>query len=281
MKPHAPETIAGSLVTLPLPGPKPRTLDGFWVKGPRRAARLLVFVHGMGSNFYKSRFKKAWMRLGPRTGMDVFSFNNRGCEGAVTDERFSDCVADIDAALAFARTCGYREIVLLGHSTGCQKIVWHWTRRRPPEVSALILAAVGDDHAIARRDLGPRFQYWLARARTLVAEGRGDTRLPPACLGFTARRFLSAVDPHAPEANLFRLEGPLTQFRKVTIPVFALFPAEEQYACIPVEEAADRLRAVTRSTRFGTSVIPRADHSFHGEEESAVRATLRWLNTKN
>lgn len=275
-------SITGHLVTLPLPGRKERHLDGFWTyaKGPRSKRKLLIFVHGMGSNFYKSKFKKAWMRLGPARGVDVFCFNNRGCEESVADEIFSDCLADIDAALDFARREGYREIILLGHSTGCQKITYYQHRRKPADVTALILTAIGDDMAIARRDLGRDFPRWVKRARELVAEGKGDTRLPSKCLGFSARRFLSAVDSKSVEANLFRLDGELRIFRRLTLPVLAVFPEEEQYACIPVREAGRKLAAVTRSARFGEIYIPRADHSFRGEEDVCVKACLKWITAR-
>jgi pimeloyl-ACP methyl ester carboxylesterase len=268
--------IPGTLVTLPLPGTK-RTLDGFWTSGRRRAATLLIFVHGMGSNFYKSKFKKALLTAGPRRGIDVLSFNNRGCEGDVADERFTDCLDDIDAALAFARQQGYRRVFLLGHSTGCQKITFHTARRRDPRVKGLILAALGDDLAIAQRDLGRAYPTWLAKARDLVARGKGDTKLPPKCLGFTARRFLSAVDPTQTEARLFHLAGPMTTFRRVTLPMLAVFPANEQYACIPVTDAAEILRAKTRSRAFTSTIFPDADHSFHGQENPCAETILRWI----
>jgi pimeloyl-ACP methyl ester carboxylesterase len=271
--------IPGTLVTLPLPGRASRTLDGFWTTGSTKSQTLLIFVHGMGSNFYKSKFKKAWMERGPKAGIDVFSFNNRGCEGDVADERFVDCLADIDAALNFARVEGYRNIFLLGHSTGCQKITYYHSRRNNPRVKGLILAALGDDLAIAQRDLGRAYPAWLAKARALVAEGRGDKRLPPRCLGFTARRFLSAVDPNKTEAQLFHLNGKLRVFRSIRIPILAVFPQNEQYACIPVEQAADILAAATRSEHFTNIVIPDADHSFHGQEIVCVDAVIRWILT--
>ncbi|HMO50560.1 MAG TPA: alpha/beta fold hydrolase [Kiritimatiellia bacterium] len=276
MKPSAVK-ISGHLVTLPRAGRAARPLDGFWATGARPRRSLLIFVHGMGSNFYKSGFKKAWMRAGPPAGLDVLCFNNQGCESYVADERFTDCLADLDAALTFARREGYRRVVLLGHSTGCQKITYYQARRRAPEVTALILAALGDDYAIARRDQGIQYTRWIARARRLVANGQGDTRMPACCMGFTARRFLSAADPTQVEAGLFRLDGPLRTFGKLTLPILAVFPELEQYACIPVAEAADRLRATSRSTRYDHRIIRGADHGFHGRETACVRACLTWL----
>jgi len=269
--------IRGTLISLTLPGKKPRNLDGFWVKGNRKSRNLLIFVHGMGSNFYKSKFKKAWMRLGPKSGTDVFCFNNRGCEDGVSDERFKDCIADIDATMNFARNEGYKRIILLGHSTGCQKITYYQHRRRAPDVSALILTAIGDDMAIAKRDLGRDYSRWLKRAGQLVADGKGDTRLPPCCLNFSAHRFLSAVDPDEIEANLFRFDGDMRIFRQLKLPILAVFPEQEQYACMPVKKMAEILRAKSTSTEFHSILIPDADHSFHGQEETCVRNCIRWL----
>jgi len=277
---HDPSGIRGELVTLPARGLK-RPLDGFWVRGPARSRTLLLFVHGMGGNFYRSVSKKEMFRQAPGRGIDVLSFNNRGAEKDVARERFPDCVHDLDAAIAFGRARGYRRFILLGHSTGCQKITYYWNRRRPREVEALVLAALGDDLAIAKRDLGRQYTAWIKKARHLVARGHGENRLPQKCLGFSARRFVSAAGEGELEAELFRLDGPLRLFRRVTIPVLAVFPEKEQYACIPVREAADRLAAVTRSTRFGRIIISDADHSFHGRETACVKATMKWLNPKN
>ena len=268
--------IAGRLVELPLPG-RNRPLDGLWVAGPRRARTLLLLVHGMGSNFYRSPFKKQVLLQGPPRGFDVLSFNNRGFERDVETERFSDCVADIDAAIAFGRAHGYRRFVLLGHSTGCQKSLCWLTRRGARGIDAVVLAAPGDDCAIARRDLGKSYDAWIARARRWVAAGQPTRRLPKKCLGFGARRFLSAADPRQLEARLLHLDGPMREYRALRLPILALLPEREQYACLPVPEMAARLRARTRSRRFGALLVPQAEHSFGPVEAEAVRAMFDWL----
>lgn len=269
--------LSGELVTLPARGLK-RPLDGFWVRGSKRTRTLLLFVHGMGGNFYRSVSKKEMMRQAPRRGIDVLSFNNRGYEKDVAWERFEDCLHDLDAAVAFGRARGYRRFILLGHSTGCQKVTYYQHRRRNPRVAALVLAAIGDDYAIARRDLGRRYARIVAKARRLVKAGRGDTTLRErGCLGFSARRFLSVADPRQAEARLFNFEGPMREFRSITTPVLALLPQREEFACIPVPDMAARLLARTRATPFKAAIIPRADHSFHGVERETTRVILDWL----
>jgi pimeloyl-ACP methyl ester carboxylesterase len=271
--------IPGELVTLPLPGRGARPLDGFLVPGPRGGRSLAVFVHGMGSNFYRSAFRKELMRQASGRGFAFLAFNNRGAEAGVATERFSDCAQDIQAAVDFGVRRGFRDVFLIGHSTGCQKIAYYQTARRSPRVRALVLAAIGDDYAIARRELGRRFGYWLAKARRLVAEGRGDALLPrEACLGFSAARFLSVAERGRAEADLFDLEGPMRRFRRVRVPVLAVFPAREEYACMPVPRMAEIVRRTSAAPRCDTVIVPGADHGFHGAERATAARILRWLS---
>lgn len=269
--------LPGVLVTLPARG-LTRPLDGFWATGRRRQRTLLLFVHGMGGNFYRSVSKKEMMVQGPRAGIDVLSFNNRGHEKDVATEVFTDCRHDLDAAVQFGLDHGYRRIVLLGHSTGCQKITYYQARRRHPAVAALVLAAIGDDYAIARRDLGRRYTAQVSRARALVQAGRGDTILTAkGCMNFSARRFLSVADPAQTEAEIFNMNSPLRTFRKITCPTLAVLPAQEEFACLPVPEMSARLRAVARARPFDTVVIPDANHGFKGHEALTTGVILDWL----
>ena len=271
-----PPPQAGSLISLSLPRRR-KWLDGFWTRCSTRASTLLIYVHGMGGTFYRSRLTREFLRQGTQRGFDVLAFNNRGHDAHVADERFSDSLADLDAAMRFAASRGYRRVMLLGHSTGSQKISYFQARRRDPRIAALVLLAPGDDYAISRRNLGRHHARWIRRARQLVAEGRGDTRLPSACLGFSARRFLSVADRRSTEAALFDYEGPMRLYGQIKIPVLAVFGDREEYACMPVPAMGQILKEKSRSRQFGFAVIRGGDHSFHEHEAATVRLVLSWL----
>ncbi len=269
------EVRSGALVTLA--ATRRLRLDGFLVRPPRTTRTLLVLVHGMGSNFYRSELKKAFLDLAPAGGPAVLSFNNRGAERGTEDESFAGCLADIDAALRFGRKAGFRRFVLAGHSTGCQKIVHYQSLRRPADVVGLVLLAPADDFAICRRDLGRRFGATVARARARVAAGRG--REPVAGLHevFSARRFLSLADRRRAEAAVFDYEGPMRAFRAIGIPVLAAFGAREEFAVMPVARMLDRLAALHPPGRVTTRAIPGADHGFHGRERRVAAVVRDWL----
>ncbi len=238
---------------------------------------LLVIVHGMGGNFYRSELKKEWLHACGRYGFDALTFNNRGSDRAVACERFGDCVADIDAALAAGRRLGYRRFVLLGHSTGCQKITLYQARRQNPAVRALVLAAPADDLAICRRDLGKKYDYWLRHARRLVQQGQGATLLPMLYEKFSAKRFLSIADPRSTEAQLFNYAGPMNHFRSLRCPVLAFLGTREEYACQPVAQMGAILKQKTRSENFQFFTVPGGDHGFHGHTRATAHRALRWL----
>ncbi len=281
--PPAYPPLPGALVHIPLPRGR-RPLDGFLTPAARRRARnaggddrLLIFIHGMHSNFHHSYFKRELLRQAIGRGRAVLLFNNRGADAATATERFGDCLADIAAAIRFGRRAGYRRFILAGHSTGCQKAVYYQALRRDPGVRALVLLGPADDYAICRRDLGPKYARRLRQARRLAAAGRGGAPMPADCQSFSARRFLSIADPRSPEAGVFNYAGPLRLFRRIREPLLVLFGAREEYACRPLAEMGLILKAKTRSVRLDYELTPGADHGFHGRERRAVARIFQWL----
>ena len=271
-------SVAGELAAFPAAGRrKVRMLDGFYRPAAEKRAPLVAFVHGMGSNFYRSGLKKAFLETAPARGCAVLSFNNRGAERGTEDEKFSACLADLDAAVAFARRRGHRKIAFVGHSTGCQKIAFWQAQRRHPAVAGLVLLAPADDYAVTRQDFGARFEKKVAWARRQVAQGRPGAPVAGRYERFTAARFLSLADPRRAEANVFRYAGPLTQFRRVKCPVLAVFGENEEFAAIPPADMLAILRRKTSSRRFDDWLIPGADHGFHGLETELAEAVCRWV----
>lgn len=267
-------SLPGELLALPVPT-RDTFLDGFHRPFPG-ARGLVVFVHGMGSNFYRSPLKKAFLALGREHGLGVLSFDNAGAGRGTEDERFRDCLADLDAVRAFARDAGYAKLVLAGHSTGCQKIAFWQAMRRAKEVAGLVLLAPADDYACQRAAFGRRFAAVVARARKAVAEGRGAETFPCGYERFSFRRFLSVADPRREEAGMFRYDGPLTRFRRIVSPVFAVFGEEEEFAPLPPAEMLARLAKATASRDWCDWLVPGAGHSFAGAESEVARAVLEW-----
>ena len=270
--------VDGALVAFPAAGPrgKTRMLDGFYRPAPKRGAPLLAFVHGMGSNFYRSALRKGFLEAAPALGLAVLSFNNRGAERGTENEKFRACLADLDAAAEFARRRGHRRLVFVGHSTGCQKIAFWQAVRKRPDLAGIVLLAPADDYAVTRRDLGRRFDAKVAWARRRVAAGQRDAPVAGLYERLGAERFLSLADPRRAEANVFRYDGPLTHFRRLKCPVLAVFGEDEEFAVLPPAEMLAILRRKTRSADFDDWLLPGADHGFHGGEAELALSVCQW-----
>lgn len=256
-------------------------LDGFYAPAPPQAPSnlpLAVFIHGMFSNFYRSPLKLAFLDELPPLGVPVLSINNRGAETGTTHEVFEASLHDLDAAVSFSQEIGRRHVVLIGHSTGCQKAL-HWADiRRACGLAALVLLAPCDDYAIVRRELGPRWRATIARARARVRSRRGhEIVVGRDTMHFTARRFLSLADPRRREAALFRYDGPMRAFRRLRIPTFIAFGDREPYAVQPVSTMLARLRSLRPDDRLVTTIVQGADHSFHPCESQVARRVADWL----
>lgn len=293
--------VAGELVSIPVVASARRHwhLDGFYRSAPACSLcadaaadgatgscescasahpPLLVFVHGMGSNFYRSALKKAFLQAAPLAGLPILSVNNSGADAGTVDERFGDCIHDLDAIRDWALRHHHSSIVWIGHSTGCQKATYWQARRQDPATAAVVLLAPADDNAILERDLGPRrLAQKIEWAHRQIAAGRPEAVFEQGYERFSARRFLSVAEASRPEASVFRYAGRLAAFRKLRCPVLAAFGENEEFAAIPPREMLDRLAAVTRSDDFTDWLIPETGHSFREAEEALAVATCEWI----
>ena len=286
------ETVEGRLVRLQTRD-KVR-IEGFLI-GTRNEA-CMIYVHGMFGNFYRSTLPFSLARKLSRNGVPVFILNTRGHDAvavlkkgrgerliAGTDlERFEDSVFDIDAAIVALKQMGFKKFVLVGHSTGCQKVTYYQYKKKRREVIGVLLLAPADDYAIYRKELGSGFAAKIRLAKALVKKGHGDTVTHLMPSHFSPRRFLSLADLRNQEARVFNYDGKMHGFSSVKVPVCAVFGSREEYACKPVVEYMEILKRKNNSKSFLGVVVDDADHSFSGREDFLAGFASKWaLNLRS
>ena len=139
-------------------------LDGM-VFRPRRARLSIVHVHGSLGNFYHQHFIRVMANVFQRYGIALLSFNLTAhdglCEGYKIDGEmdymggsfslFDSCLEDLDAIITYAQTIS-REVVLQGHSLGCDRVLYH-TESRQTEIPIILLSPC-DSHRLHEQWLG-------------------------------------------------------------------------------------------------------------------------------
>ncbi len=252
---------------------------------------VVLFVHGMGGNFYKDGFLKGARELIKRN-ISFFSFNNRGAE-IVKDFRdlnwehhtlgtafeiFEDSIKDIRAAISYLSQLGYENFHLLGHSTGCQKILFYQYSTQDERVKSLIHVSPAEDYEIWKNGLKD-FERIVATAKEMVERGEGDKIILPLYERtgelWSAQRFLSFADKSNMEARMFNYDN-LDIFSKVQTPTLIFLGKEDPYFLKDLEWYKEKLERSYKGEKIRVEIMP-GDHSFHGREKEVFKRISKFV----
>jgi len=273
------------------------TRDGVWLdgavaepRGRRRAA--LVWVHGLGSVFSSGQpLTRALSTRLNADGVAFFKLNNRGHDvvagrgrllAGAAFERFGQSVEDIRTMIAFARRCGYRRVVLAGHSTGAHKVLHYAARARDRRVAGIILLGPVSDVAAEAKRVGARELGRRVTIAQRIARRDPDGLVPRAWGFWSARRYISLYRPGEVEDVFpyYRPNARWTALRAVRLPVAAILGSRDEFLDRPAREAIEAFRRnAIRARSFTGLVVPRARHGFQGHERELADLVGRWIGT--
>lgn len=241
-----------------------------------------------------------------RSGIAFLPFNNRGAHlvknltrrvgrenaqvsSGMTYELIRESVADIDGAFRFLKSRDYREIHLIGHSSGANKICVYNESRPRNRFASYVLLAGGDDMGIYLDALGPRrFASVLERARLAVKGGRGAELIPRGISPFLIS-WSSLFDTINPEGdyNVFpfletlhelRLtkKAKFAEFSRIRKRALTVYGSEDEFCFSDVSGCVEILRSHA-SPRMNFEMIDGAGHSFRGFEQDLGKVLVEWI----
>lgn len=117
----------------------------------------IIFVHGMCQTIIDNYFSIVCGNLLQENNIGFIYAHNRGysiendilmkdrtyTRCGCMYEIFEDCTFDIDLAINKAKELGYKKIIFMGHSYGCNKLIYYYYKKHP-EVIGMILASAPD-----------------------------------------------------------------------------------------------------------------------------------------
>jgi len=280
----------------------------------------VVHVHGWDGNFYENRFIDHAAQVCSRMGIGFVSGNNRGHDymadilrssrsqklearrqksevrrreekldyvqiGGMY-EKLADSVADIRAWVDFAVGRGAKQVILQGHSHGAIKVAHYLVATRDPRVCGLILLSPSDDMGTARKQLGDRFLWVLARARELVRAGKGrqlmqerDSQYPVSAATFFDCHNKGSITGIFNMSRTDRREFP--ELASISVPVLvAVGTVEEAFVAAPQKYVDDIRACMVNCPSFTGAVIDGAPHNYLGREAQLARVLEKWLRKK-
>ena len=275
-------------------------LAGLLYEPRRRTDRVAIFLHGTGgaSVFNARRTNLLAEELTSRK-IAWFAFNNRGAHlimksqlgGGMAYERIRDCVHDIDAAVRLLRRRGYRDITLVGHSTGANKIAVYDSLKKRNPIRRYVLLGGGDDTGLFYKQLGSRrFRTVLRRAR----QKRRSRELAPPSVSRLPMSWLALYDMINPDGdyNVFPFLEALGRARLSRRPLFrhvrairkpalVVYGERDEYCFGSVSRAVSLLAtAVGPRPNFEFVIVEDADHGFRGHEEELGALVANWINAR-
>ena len=161
----------------------------------RKADTVMIAITGIHGNFYSNPF---YYNIGAAlngAGIDFIYAQTCDAFGEIEtlnvhtmqkeligswNERFADSIDDIDAYLTFAKSRGYRHIVLAGHSLGANKVIHYLSEVHDPRVEHFFfLSPANLTHMMS--GVTEREKQAI---RKQVQEGRGNEMLPFPFMGW-------------------------------------------------------------------------------------------------
>jgi pimeloyl-ACP methyl ester carboxylesterase len=262
--------------------------------------KALLWVHGLTGNFYGSVcLLNQLAKSAQQQGMGIASFNNRGHDcissiktvestqptsyghvnGGAGYENFVDSIADIQAGIDYLSQRGIQEILLVGHSTGANKVAYYQAVSQDQRVTAVVLSSpVSDRYGY------PDQQQLIAKVKQmqeLVKVGKGDELLlGEMYFPITPKRFLSLFVPGAEDQMLYGDIPPeLPYVKQIKQPVLVLLGQNDEYLDRPIETVLGVFAQSFHSSKSKTLGLPLAGHSYVGFEFDYCQQLFKWILT--
>ncbi len=123
-------------------------LYGCWY-GEQFDDTCLIMTNGTGGNIFENRFLRELGEFLQEKRVSYIYAHNSGAFQMLSNyglsfEEFDDCVEDLSAFVDFAIKQGYENIILGGHSLGCNKVIYYLYKNHPSEIKKVVFVSPVD-----------------------------------------------------------------------------------------------------------------------------------------
>ena len=256
-------------------------LHGLFLNANPSSTHTAILIHGLGGNFYSSRFLNYLGQNYSRNGTNALIVNTRGHDVIHTVSRagrsaslgaayeiVSECTLDIQAWAKWTRHRIGGPISLVGHSLGAIKSLFA-AAHEPIESLERVIAfsATRLNHeSLMASARGDRFAELYGQAERWVEEGRGQDLMQ---IDFPFPTWMSAKAyrlKYGPE-NLYDWLGFVKKINVPTALAFGEIELLRNPAFQGLESAISKRLSDVKNLKF--HIISGADHFYAGQFESA------------
>lgn len=252
----------------------------------------VIFIHGMCGTIIDNYFATIWGKLFAEKNIGFIYEHNRGHsienDIVMKDETFKrcgcmyeifeDCIYDIDLAIDTAKNKGYKKFILLGHSYGCNKIIYYYYKKHP-NVLGMILASA-PDMVSSHLANEPDHKKLLAEAKENL-----DHREPMKLLHkmvedymyMSSGTYYNWYHENATLNNLPVISNPehWEQFEIIDVPILTFSGSKESDYYLHLDLLKDKAIACKN---FEFKIIENTGHTYRNKESEIGNLILEWIN---
>ncbi len=251
----------------------------------------VIFIHGMCGTIIDNYFATVWGKLLSDNNIGFIYEHNRGHsiendiimkEGSYKRcscmyEKFEDCIYDIDLAIQTAKEKGYKRIILLGHSYGCNKVIYYYYKKHP-SILGIILASA-PDMISSHMSIIPDKKL-LEEAKKNIDNDEPTKLLHEMVEGYmymSSATYYNWYNENSNLDNLPVISNPehWEQFEAIDVPVFTFSGSKEEDYYLHLDLLKEK---AVNCDNFEYRIIDNAIHTYNTKEFEIGNLILDWIN---
>jgi pimeloyl-ACP methyl ester carboxylesterase len=265
----------------------------------------ILEIHGMSGNFIENYYANILGEKLSKLGYGFIYGHNRGyCHindiakkpirpkdngwnyeriGEVY-ELFEDSPKDVSVWVNKAKELGYKNIILLGHSLGCNKTIYYLYKNQGVDIKAVILASPPDMYGLVNngklKETGDKMRN---QAMSLVASGKPRAVLDDRIwdwYGISAQTYLSLFSEGGAADNLPVLRSPerFEQLETIKQPILAIMGEHDDVTIRNLKDDLELIKSkALAAAKFDIKFIEGANHNYENREELFSDVVIEWV----
>ncbi len=202
------------------------------------------------------------------------SFKRCGC----MYEIFEESIYDIDLAIETAKDKGYKKIILLGHSYGCNKVIYYYYKKHP-NILGIILASAPDmigSHLSAQSD---DYEELLKEAKENIDNGE-PTKLLHKMIGdymyMSSQTYYDWYHEGSALNNLPVISNPKhwNQFSNIDVPILTFSGSKEEDYYLHLDLLKEKALSCND---FEYKIIEDTGHTYKNKETEIGNLIYNWI----
>lgn len=254
----------------------------------------VIFIHGMCQTIIDNYFTTVWGNILVENNIGFLYEHNRGHsiendivmkDGSFKRcgcmyEIFEDSIYDIDLAISKAQELGYKRFILIGHSYGCNKLIYYYYKKKP-DILGLILASAPD---IVGLQLYRQNDYkeLIKEAKENIDSGKPTKILSNLIEDYMYMSSETYYNWFHENSNLDNLpvmnnSDNWYQFETIDVPILIFSGSNETDNYLHLDLLEEKAKSCND---FEYKYIKDTDHFYNEKELEIGNIILNWISTK-